>query len=39
MRVMRPLDKVFDCAGADGGAGDSFPLNEGDSISGKEVVL
>ncbi len=38
-KVTRCMDVDFDCAGSDGGARDGFPLDEGDRIAGKEVVL
>ncbi len=33
------MDVVFEGAGSNGGAGDSFPMNEGGRVAGKEVVL
>ncbi len=38
-KVMHCVDVICDSAGSDGGAGDGFPLNEGDCVAGKEVVL
>ncbi len=32
-------DVVFDCGGLDGDAGDGVPLDKGDCVAGKEVVL
>ncbi len=33
------MDVVLDCAGADGGVGYGFPLDEGDGVAGNEVDL
>ncbi len=38
-KVTGHVDVIFDCAGLDGGGRDCFPLDKGDSIAGKEVVL
>ncbi len=38
-KVMHCIEVVFGGAGSNSSAGDGFPLNEGDGIASKEVVL
>ncbi len=38
-KVTRNVDVVFDYVRLVGGTKDGFPLDEGDGIAGKEVVL